>query len=208
MSNDDQGESELLRRLKAGDKQAADELLGRYFDRTVRAANIRIAQRRLRGSGSEDIAASVFESLWKKADQQQFSDDDLTNSDELWRLLCTMVRFKTEDHLRREHADKRGGGMVRGESVFYSGSDPSGLGLAGFSDSELTADELVSFREHYQKMMKLLRDETLQEVVTLRVEENKVSEIANHFGKSERWVKRKLALARDIWQQELDHSSQ
>ena len=60
-------EDELLNRFKSGDQDAANELLGQYFERTVRSANKRIGQRRLRGTGSEDVAMSVFESLWKKS---------------------------------------------------------------------------------------------------------------------------------------------
>ncbi len=199
-------EHELVNRFKSGDKDAANELLQRYFDRTVRAAGNRIAERRLRGVGSEDIAVSVFESLWKKADQRQFGDDDLVQPDEFWRLLCTMIRFKTEDHVRRENANKRGGGAVRGESIFAKPDASSAFGIAAFSDGVMSPAEQAAFRDQHERMMRLLDDDTLQEIVMMRMEEQKVSEIAAHFGKSERWVKRKLALIRDIWQHELDEN--
>ena len=80
-------------------------------------------------------------------------------------------------------------------------------GLANQSDDGLTPQEMAAFGDQHRKMMDVLADETLQEVVTLRMEEYKVAKIAKHFGKSERWVKRKLALIREIWQQELDQSS-
>ena len=118
-----------------------------------------------------------------------------------------MVRFKTEDHLRKENAEKRGGGYQRGESVFQKADEGATPGIANFSDGELTADELTSFQEEHLQLMNLLGEETLQEVVTLRMEEYKVSEIAKHFDKSERWVKRKLALIRDIWSGEIDPAS-
>lgn len=199
-------ESELLERLKSGDKDAANELIGKYFDRVAGAARRRIKQRRLRGTDSEDIAASVFESLWKKVEKKQFSEGDLTTTDEFWRLLCTMIRFKTEDHVRREHADKRGGGQIRGESIFMKPGEDKVPGLAGQSDGALTADEIAAFKDQHEKMMKSLVDATLQEVVTLRMEGYKVSEISNHFDKSERWVKRKLALIREIWSREVNNS--
>ncbi len=197
-------DTELVRRLKSGDKSAADELFGRYFDRVTRAAHRRIADRRLRGADSEDIAASVFESLWKKADQKDFDEDDLTSSEEFWRLLCTMIRFKTEDNLRRENAKKRGGGMQRGESAFArSGKDSVG-GLSGFSGEELSPYEAAAFRDEHEKMMGILAEQKLQEIVTMRLEGSNVAEIAKYFGKSERWVKRKLSLIRDIWRRELE----
>jgi DNA-directed RNA polymerase specialized sigma24 family protein len=206
MSNPENSSDDLIERFKAGDEDAANELLGKYFERTVWAAKKRISKRRLRGVGSEDIAVSVFESLWKKADKKQFSDDDLSQPDEFWRLLCTMVRFKTEVHLRRENADKRGGGAVRGESIFDNPGDESTAGIAGISDGEMTGPEQVAFKDQHEMMMRVLEDAILQEIVTMRMEEFKVAEIASHFDRSKRWVKRKLALIRDIWQRELDRS--
>ena len=198
---------DLLSRLKRGDRQAANELISRYFERVAGAARRRLKQRRLRGTDSEDIAASVFESLWKKVDRKQFADDELATSDEFWRLLCTMIRFKTEDHVRREYAEKRGGGEVRGESVFMKPGDQDSPGIAGQPNQELSAGELASLRDQHQKMMGLLGDEVLQEVVTLRMEGYKVAEIATRFDKSERWAKRKLAMIREIWQEQLEADS-
>lgn len=196
-------EQDLLRRLKSGDKEAANDLLGKYFERIVKAAQRRIGDRRLRGSAPEDIAASVLESIWKKADQGQFQTEDLETSEEFWRLLCTMVRFKTEDHMRRENAGKRGGGMLRGESIFARQKDESLAGLAGFSNHEPSAPELVGFQDEHARLMQKLGDETLQEIVTRRLEGQTVAEIAHHYDRSERWVKRKLALIRESWQSEL-----
>lgn len=198
----------LLERFKQGDKTAANELLGEYFDRIVRAASRRIADRRLRATAAEDIAVSVLESLWKKADQQQFKDGDLTSVDEFWRLLCTMIRFKAEDHVRREKAEKRGGGMLRGESVFQKPGEDSLAGLAGFSSQELSDTEKVVFADEHARMMDKLGEEALQEIVTRRMEGQTVAEIAEHFGKSDRWVKRKLALIRQIWSSELSEREQ
>ena len=202
-SSNSDTDARLLSSLKQGDKSAANTLIARYFDRVLRSASRRIANRHLRGTGSEDIAASVFESVWKKADQGQFDENDLTSANEFWKLLCAMVRCKTEDHLRREQALKRGGGRLRGESVFLTNDQPA-AGLAGFSGRELGPDDLAACREELQQLMTSLKDPVLQEVVTLRLECRKVSEIAEHFGRSERWVKRKLALIREIWNGKLN----
>lgn len=190
---------ELLVRLKSGDKEAANEVIGLFFDRVARAARRRLKQRRLRGSDSQDIAASVFESLWEKIDLQQIQEDQLNSPDEFWRLLCTMIRFKTEDHVRRENAEKRGGGEVRGESVFLRLDQESHPGLANHAHDGLTGCEIVALKDCHDQMMNLLGDEVLQELVTLRMENYKVTEIAEHFGKSDRWVKRRLADVREKW---------
>lgn len=191
--------SDLLARLKSGDKEAANEVIGVFFNRVARAARRRLQQRRLRAGDSQDIAASVFESLWERIDLKKFNDDQLNSPDEFWRLLCKMVRFKTEDHVRRDHAAKRGGGEVRGESVFLGADNEHVAGLAEQADRGLTGPEIVALRDCHDRMMHRLEDQVLQEIVTLRMENYRVVEIAEHFGKSDRWVKRRLAEVREKW---------
>ena len=191
-------EESLLRKFKQGDKQAANELIAKYFDRVRRAAERRLAQRSGRVSGPDDIAASVFESLWQRANENRFDDDDLATPDELWRLLSRMVQFKTDDHAKRATAKKRGAGNVRGESVFKNAAD-SLPGIDGQDGLSFTPDQILEFEEGYCELMNRLADEDLQKVVVMRMENYKVSEIANKFGKSERWVKRKLSIIRDLW---------
>ena len=152
----------------------------------------------IRATSKEDIAASVFESLWQRADEKGFSEQDLGNTEELWKLLCTMVRFKARDHVRREKALRRGGNLVRGESMFTS-ADGNGPGLQDFAIDDESISGLAGFREQHEILMEQLGDDDLREVVTMRLEGFKVKEIAEHFSKSDRWAKRKLALIRDIW---------
>ncbi len=196
--NKPNSDTELLHHVKRGDKPAAERLFARYFDRVIRAARRRINSRRLRGTGSEDIAASVFESLWKKAENQEFSEHQLISSDEFWRFLSHLVRSKTENHLRYEHAQKRGGGRVHGESVLTKPEEKNER-LGTQAVTEMTPFEVAVFRDEHEHFMRILDDETLQEIVTLRMEGRTLNEIAETFEKSDRWVKRKLSLIRQIW---------
>jgi DNA-directed RNA polymerase specialized sigma24 family protein len=206
----DENSKRLLEQFKQGNKAAADELFAQYFDRTVRAARRRIARRPTAGVESEDIALSAFESIWKKADQMQFDRFDLQDSNEFWRLLCTIIRFKAEQHVRKAHAKKRGGGRVFGESVFSNlNADHSTTpGIGGYKDDGFTPHELVAFKDGHAKFMQVLQDAVLAEIATLRMEDHTVSEIAAHFGKSDRWVKRKLALIRQIWSEEIQKNAE
>jgi DNA-directed RNA polymerase specialized sigma24 family protein len=175
-------ESELIRRFKAGDAEAANALIGQYYDRVVKAAQKRLHGVRVRVTSEEDVAASVFESLWQRADEGRFSEEELASPDELWRLLSTMVRFKAHDHLRRESAKRRGGGSVRGESVFRRVVENGG-GMLEVAANELSVSELVGFQEQHQILMQRLADEDLCEVATLRLEGFLVQEIADRCGK-------------------------
>jgi len=194
----DEAENELIDGLKCGDKQAANALISIYFPRVVAAARKRLEGLALRSSSEDDIAASVFESLWKKAQRNDFGEEDLNSPEEFWRLLCTMTRFKARDHSRRERAERRGGGKVRGESAFANQLGEN-AGIAEFAVDANSAEKEISFREQHELLMSKLSDKTLVEIVTLRLEGFKVREIAARFDKSERWVKRKLALIREYW---------
>ena len=197
---------EILEQFKTGDKQAANHLFEQYFDRSVKAASRRIANRPIDGVDSEDVALSAFESMWKRADKMQFSETDLQDSNEFWKLLCTVIRFKAEKHIRRANAEKRGAGKVAGESVFMQGNDSSSVspGIAGCEGNGLNAEELALLKEQHATLMGVLDNDEMREVATMRMEDFKVAEIAQHFDKSEKWVQRRLALIRQTWKQELD----
>ena len=201
--SDNRSEKRLIGKLKQGDREAVNELVARYFDRVVRAAEKRLATRNAGGSDGDDVAASVFESIWRRASEQRFDEGDLESPDEFWRLLCKLIQFKTDDHARRATAQKRGGGAVRGESVFTRPDDASSPGLDGQAGKNLSPSDYLELEEGYARMLNLLDDDTLREISLLRMENHKVTEIADRFGKSDRWVKRKLALIRDIWANEV-----
>ena len=199
-------DSELIRKLKAGDKSAADSLIDKYYERVVAVARRRIGDRNFRGDGSEDVAMSVFESLWARANSGYFKSDDLIDAEEFWRLLCVMIRNKTEDHARRQFSKKRGGGEVRGESVFVKAGQDNKFGIGDFSQVELTPEEEAEFRDNFVALLNFLPEPSLHEVVSLRLQGHSILEIAEHFDKSDRWVKRKLALVRQIWSEKIDGS--
>lgn len=197
--------------LRAGDAAAVNELTRRYFGRVVRAAARRLPNGRpLRGTGPEDVAASVFESLWARAAVGGFSEKELSDGDELWRLLCKMTASKAVDHARRERAAKRGGGRIRGESVFLglSGRDSDvAEGLDGTAGACFAPDELAAFAESHDRLMRALPDDRLREIAVLRLEGYEVKEIAEKFGLSDRSIKRKLALIRDDWSNAFRHGA-
>lgn len=200
---DEQHEKQLIDEFKKGSREAADQLIQLYFDRVVKSADKKLAKRNLRVGGGDDVAVSVFDSLWKKASEQEFAEGDLASPDELWRLLSKMVAFKAEDHARRLKAQKRGGGNVRGDSIFFNPDQPS-PGFNGVAGNVLTPAEKLELQESYTLLMKVLDDEVLQKVAVMRIEGYSVAEIAEEFDRSERFVKRKLALIRSIWNSEIE----
>ena len=66
-----ESESQLFQRFKAGDREAANQIIGQFYDRVVNAARKRLEGEKVRATSEEDIAASVFESLWQRADENR-----------------------------------------------------------------------------------------------------------------------------------------
>ena len=105
-----------IQELKKGDEQAADELWQRYFLRMAALARQRLGDHGRRAQDEHDVAISVFKSLCEGAGRGQFAG--LGGRDDLWRLLATITARKVAQQFRREGRQKRGGGHIRGDSIF------------------------------------------------------------------------------------------
>src|SRR5438309_10206244 len=96
---------DLIRRVRAGDQEAAAELVRSYEPAIRRAARVRLVDPRLqRLFDSMDISQSVFASFFVRAALGQY---ELEKPEQLLKLLVTMSRKKLADHARRETAARR-----------------------------------------------------------------------------------------------------
>lgn len=189
--------------LKKGDEQAASLLWNRYFDQLTRVAGRYLQTSVKRVADGEDVAVSVFKSLWDGFVSGRF--ERLNNRDELWRLLVTITRQKAVDQNRQHDRKKRGAGKVRGESHF---GDPEGSNFCGGLD-HLEGDShdpqfLIMLQEQHARLLASLRDQTLRTVAVDRLEGYTNNEIAERLGISVRTVERKLSLIRKKWTHELE----
>jgi RNA polymerase sigma-70 factor (ECF subfamily) len=96
---------ELIQRIRAGDQDAAAELVKRYEPAIRRAVRFRLADARL-GSlfDSMDICQSVLGSFFIRAAGGQY---DLSTPEQLLKLLTTMARNKLISEARKQHAQRR-----------------------------------------------------------------------------------------------------
>lgn len=194
----------LIQDLRDKDPDAAARLWDRYAHRLAELAKKHLGVRDRRTTDEEDVVASVFESLCFGAGEGRFPD--LGNRDELWRLLATITHEKAVDQIRRNRSLKRGGGEVRGESVFSDGSDagqssPQEAGLAQAISEELSPDLVVAMRDQLDHLLGLLADATLRNVAVWRMEGFTNEEIAERLGVTGRTIERKLNLIREEWRQ-------
>src|SRR4051794_2985795 len=97
--------ADLIRRLRAGDQGAAEELVRRYEPTIRRVARVRLADTRLRRLlDSMDICQSVFGSFFVRTALGQY---DLDTPEQLLKLLVRMSRNKVLAHARGAGAARR-----------------------------------------------------------------------------------------------------
>ncbi len=105
MPDDDNRFAELIRRVRAGDEDAATELVRAYEPAVRRAVRLRLGDTRLaRAFDSQDVCQSVLASFFVRASLGQY---DLDRPDQLLRLLAAMARNKLTDQIDRQRAARR-----------------------------------------------------------------------------------------------------
>ena len=196
--------ADLVTRVRQGDNDAIEVLWNRYYSRLVRAAAGRMPRSLRRTGDEEDVALSAFHSFVAGVKDDRFPD--LQTPDNLWGLMMTLTSRKVHAHVRKATRQKRGGGRVRGESVFVSPTgDPSGPGLGGVGSggapggSALPADIQAELAEAAETLMDRLDDDELRQIAWMRMDGYMVDEIAEQLGRSKRAVERRLQLIRKRW---------
>lgn len=191
-----------IEQLKEGDPEASQRLWERYWTRLIGLAHNKLRGTANRMADAEDAAQSALISFFRRTDEKGFPQ--LNDRQDLWQLLVLITACKASNQRRRERAQKRGGGQVRGDSVFGS----EGPGIEEVIGDEPTPAFAVAAAEQYERLFKQLENEqgaeTLRKVAQMKFEGYSLSDIAEHLDCSERTVKRKLAVIRSVWSKELD----
>ena len=188
--------SQWVLHIAKGDAEAAEKIWKDYFGKLVRLARKKLGGIPGRDSDEEDIALSAMHSFYQGLAQHKF--DHLHNRDDLWKLLVTITARKASARRRSYFAKKRGGGQVRGESVFGHPEDERN-GFAHVIGTEPTPELAASVAENCRLMLDQLQDETLRQVALWTLEGYRTEEIADKLGCVRRTVERKLERIREIW---------
>ena len=196
-TDDETGEiSQLLAKLSDGDSQAAEELWKHCFDRVSQIARNRLSPAFRRVTDEEDVAVSVMESLFRGVTDGKYPE--LKTRDGLWRLLFTMTARKAINSVAAQKAQKRGGGKVRGESIFIAADGHSG-GFDRFAGGTGAPSVIAMVTEEAERMLTSLNDETLERVAALKLEGYSNMEIATELQCNVRTVERHLQRIRGLW---------
>jgi DNA-directed RNA polymerase specialized sigma24 family protein len=173
-------------------------LWARYFDRLAGLARRRLSERTRRVADDEDVALSAFDSFFRGVADGRFPR--LSDRDDLWQVLVMITERKAIDLIRRATAEKRGGGAVRGDSVFDT-PDRSGssFGMDQIASTDPDPAFAAMFADECQRLMGRLTDPLISRLVLLKLEGLSNEEIAATIGRTVRSVQRKLETVRRIW---------
>ncbi len=183
--------------LKEGDPQAAQEIWNRYYEKLVRLARRKLQGAPRRMADEEDVALSAFHSFCEGAAAGKFPR--LDDRDNLWRVMVIITARKASRLSEYERRQKRGGGALRGESVFRGEDDPDlGIGIQQVIGDEPTPDFAVQLAEEHQRLLSLLDDE-LRQIAQWKLEGYTNEEIAQMARCGLRTIQRKLNRIRREW---------
>lgn len=186
---------------KSGDEQAIQDLWERYFSKLVRLCRGKLGEHPRRAADEEDVAVSAFASFCAAAQAGRFPR--LNDRGELWGLLVKIAACKVADQIQHDRRQKRGGGRVRGESIFRSrNKDDEGHGIEQVVGEDPSPELAAALTEEYERLRGLLDDATLRDVADMKLAALTNEEIAGQLDCSLRTVERKLWVIRKKWSSE------
>ena len=188
---DDTTFADFLRRIRAGDEQAAAELVRRYESAVRVEVRMRLADSRLRRVlDSMDLCQSVLASFFVRAAAGQY---DLEQPDQLVHLLVAIARNKVAYQARRHRAGNRD--LRRTAALDAGAREPVG--------AEPSPSRVASGRELLAEVRRRLTPEELR-VADLRAEGREWAEIAATLGGTVEARRKQLARALDRVTSRLD----
>jgi DNA-directed RNA polymerase specialized sigma24 family protein len=183
--------------LKDGDEAAIRKLWHEYYERLVALARAKLRGVRRRAADEEDVALSAFDSFCRGAEAGRFPQ--LGGRDDLWRLLVTLTARKAHDLAQAERRLKRGGGRVRGDSVFAPTAGDTDRGWAEVAGTEPTPEFAAQAAEECRRLLALLDNDELRSIAVWKMEGLTNPEIAARLGCAVPTVERRLRLIRKTW---------
>jgi RNA polymerase sigma-70 factor (ECF subfamily) len=181
--------TDLVQRVRAGDADAAAELVRRYEPAIRRVVRVRLAGRMAALFDSMDVCQSVLGSFFLRVAAGQYV---LDTPDDLLKLLATMARHKLAYQVRRQKTQKRDMGREVADAV------PQDQ-IAG---GELSPSFQAAHRELLAELDRRLSPEERQ-LVELRNQGHEWEEIADQLSGSAEALRKKHARAIDRVAREL-----
>lgn len=184
--------------LRGGQSNAAQDLWCRYYNRLIGLARKRLGNAPRRVADEDDVVSRAFTSFCKGAADGRFPR--LNDREDLWQILVMLTARKASDQIKGDRRLKRGGGEIRGESVFLDFFGPDERGQIDMVvGQEPTPEFATQVTEELDRLLNALQDVTLTNVALAKMEGYSNAEIAAQLNVHARTVERKLRLIREIW---------
>lgn len=178
---------DLIRRVRAGDNEAATELVRQYEPEIRREIRVRLTDPRLRRVvDSMDICQSVLGNFFARAALGQF---ELDEPGQLLKLLVKMARNRLTDWARQQHAERRDQRReVSLDTEIQAGSEPLATGPS--------PSQVVAGRELLEQVRARLSDEE-RRIAEQRAAGRDWTQIAADLGGTGESLRKRLARALD-----------
>ena len=181
--------SVALSQLDRGTPENFQECWDEFFPRLRALTSKTLRHLPHRREDAADAAQSAFVSFWKATERNDVWQTLDRNS--LWKLLATIAVRKARKAIRREFAEKRGGGRLTPFSALTESASQSLQNL-------LTDISTCDFDLMAEERLQSLADE-LRQIALLRLYNHTNLEIAELLECSERRIDRKIRLIKSQW---------
>jgi DNA-directed RNA polymerase specialized sigma24 family protein len=164
----------LIQEMWAGDRDVSQEIFDLFFQRLAMLGDRILDARERRTVDGEDLASTVLCALFD--DVRKGKVPEIKTRNDLWRMLKKRIEQRAKNVYRDQTRQKRGGGRVRGESVFFTtDGDWDVNGIGNVEDKSVEVGNIL-----LQEVLEELGDAKLQSIAKLLLEGYSVSEIADN----------------------------
>jgi len=175
----------LLQQASGGDEDAATELVRQYEPELRRLVRFWLMDSPLRRLiDSVDVAQSVFARFFVSLRTGQF---DLNEPRQMIKLLITMARYRVADQVRRQSAQKRGGGL-------HFERNP--IVLDGLSDHRGDPGESIANADLAEAIRERLSAD-VRNIIEQRLTGREWADLADEFNASPNALRKRCARAMD-----------
>jgi len=200
MNSDNVPKSDTYTGLRQGDPATQARVWDEHFPILARAAKRKLDGVPRRSFDEEDVALAALHCFFDAV--RAGTIYPWRTVGELCRLPLTITRRKAFAFRRRETRAKRGGGKVRGDSVFYVPPEEDHHPLAARrepQDNRPSPKTECAGAEDERQLLDALPDDSLRQIARLRLDGHTNDEIALMLGCARRTVERKVHHIRVTW---------
>ncbi|MGF1583096.1 MAG: ECF-type sigma factor [Gemmataceae bacterium] len=188
----------LVQQLKAGQRDALQDLWARYFERLVRLARKKLDGAPRQMADEEDVALSAINSFCVAVENQRFPK--LEDSADLWQILVMLVRKKSARLWEYHSRERRNHNKVQSIEVPPgAGSESDAFFLDQIQGETPDPQVAAEFTEQLQVLLQTLSDKELQQIAVLRLEGHTHGEIGETIDRSSETVRRRLERIQKTW---------